>query len=245
MSSLLLGVNIDHVATLRNARGTNYPDPIMAALLAEQAGADGITVHLREDRRHIGDQDVRLLRTCIKTRLNLEIAPTPEMLAIACEVKPEFVCLVPERREEMTTECGLDVIRAQEQIKRAVARLQDAGIQVSLFVDPDKAQIESAKNTGANLIEIHTGEYAQASLNQKHQALTRIKQAAAFAHHIGLKVNAGHGLTYHNVQPVAAIPELYELNIGHVIIARALMTGIESAVREMKHVMAQGSIQSP
>ncbi|HGM6862085.1 TPA: pyridoxine 5'-phosphate synthase [Serratia rubidaea] len=240
MADLLLGVNIDHIATLRNARGTQYPDPVQAAFTAEQAGADGITVHLREDRRHITDRDVRILRQTIQTRMNLEMAVTDEMLAIACELQPQFCCLVPEKREEVTTEGGLDVAGQLDKMTLAVERLTQAGIQVSLFIDPDHRQIDAAVAVGAPYIEIHTGAYAEAQGELAVKAeLLRIAQAARYAAEKGLKVNAGHGLTYHNVQPIAALPEMHELNIGHAIIGQAVMSGLASAVAEMKLLMRE------
>lgn len=240
MAELLLGVNIDHIATVRNARGTNYPDPVQAAFVAEQAGADGITVHLREDRRHITDRDVRILRDTIQTRMNLEMAVTDEMIDIACEIKPHFVCLVPEKRQEVTTEGGLDVAGQQDKINAAVRLLSDAGILVSLFIDADHRQIEAAVTSGAPYIEIHTGAYAEAPEGLERQAeLSRIHKAATFAASLGLKVNAGHGLTYHNVQPIAELPEMHELNIGHAIIGRALFSGLADAVIEMKQLMRE------
>ncbi|WP_130831057.1 pyridoxine 5'-phosphate synthase [[Erwinia] mediterraneensis] len=240
MAELLLGVNIDHIATVRNARGTNYPDPVQAAFVAEQAGADGITVHLREDRRHITDRDVRLLRETIQTRMNLEMAVTDEMIAIACEIKPHFCCLVPEKRQEVTTEGGLDVAGQQEKISAAVKQLSAAGILVSLFIDADLRQIEAAAACGAPYIEIHTGAWAEAADEAARAAeLARIAHAATFAAGLGLKVNAGHGLTYHNVLPIAALPEMHELNIGHAIIGRALMSGLAEAVKEMKLLMRE------
>ncbi|ATZ95451.1 MULTISPECIES: pyridoxine 5'-phosphate synthase [Dickeya] len=240
MAELLLGVNIDHIATLRNARGTAYPDPVQAAFVAEQAGADGITVHLREDRRHITDRDVRLLRQTIQTRMNLEMAVTDEMLAIACELKPHFCCLVPEKRQEVTTEGGLDVAGQLDRITAAVTQLRQAGIQVSLFIDADHAQIDAAVASGAPYIEIHTGAYADAENDAaRQQEFERIREAAAYAAGRGIKVNAGHGLTYHNVQPIAALPEMHELNIGHAIIGRAVMSGLSSAVAEMKTLMRE------
>lgn len=240
MSELLLGVNIDHIATLRNARGTAYPDPVQAAFLAEQAGADGITVHLREDRRHITDRDVRILRKTIQTRMNLEMAVTDEMVGIACELQPHFCCLVPEKRQEVTTEGGLDAAGQQEKMNAAVARLSQAGIQVSLFIDADKKQIDAAIASGAPYIEIHTGAYADAADDRTRQyEFDRIREAAAYATEKGLKVNAGHGLTYHNVQPIAALPEMHELNIGHSIIGRAVMSGLSDAVAEMKALMRE------
>ncbi|MEQ9890698.1 pyridoxine 5'-phosphate synthase [Pectobacterium aroidearum] len=240
MAELLLGVNIDHIATLRNARGTAYPDPVQAAFVAEQAGADGITVHLREDRRHITDRDVRILRETLQTRMNLEMAVTEEMLNIACEVKPHFCCLVPEKRQEVTTEGGLDVAGQQEKINNAVARLSQANILVSLFIDADKRQIDAAAASGAPYIEIHTGAYADAPDDEVRQhEFERIRDAATYAAAKGLKVNAGHGLTYHNVQPIAALPEMHELNIGHAIIGRAVMSGLKDAVAEMKRLMRE------
>lgn len=240
MSAIFLGVNIDHVATVRNARGTYYPEPVHAALMAEQAGADGITVHLREDRRHIIDRDVFILRDTIATRLNFESAVTDEMLAIACKLKPHFSCLVPEKRAELTTEGGLEVAGQLSRIRDAVTQLQEADILVSLFIDADKRQIEAAAAAGAPYIEIHTGKYAEATNAAVQQVeLTRIAEAAAYAASLGLTVNAGHGLHYHNVQPIAAIPQMYELNIGHAIIARAIFTGLGPAVTEMKRLMVE------
>jgi pyridoxine 5-phosphate synthase len=240
MKDILLGVNVDHIATLRQARGTTYPDPAHAASVAEHAGADGITIHLREDRRHIQDRDVYVMAKTIQTRMNLEIAVTDEMLAIAQEVKPEYVCLVPEKREELTTEGGLDVIGNQAKITEAVSTLAAAGIKVSLFIDADKAQIDAAKATGAPYIEIHTGAYADAE-NDKEQAqeLERIRDGVQYAHGLGIIVNAGHGLHYHNVKPIAQMPEIYELNIGHAIVARAAIDGLEKAVRDMKRLMLE------
>ncbi|WP_323666586.1 pyridoxine 5'-phosphate synthase [Pectobacterium punjabense] len=240
MAELLLGVNIDHIATLRNARGTAYPDPVQAAFVAEQAGADGITVHLREDRRHITDRDVRILRETLQTRMNLEMAVTEEMLNIACEVKPHFCCLVPEKRQEVTTEGGLDVAGQQEKIDNAVAKLSQANILVSLFIDADKRQIDAAVASGAPYIEIHTGAYADTPDDETRQhEFERIRDAATYAAAQGLKVNAGHGLTYHNVLPIAALPEMHELNIGHAIIGRAVMSGLKEAVAEMKSLMRE------
>ena len=240
MSELYLGVNIDHIATLRNARGTNYPDPVYAATLAELAGADGITVHLREDRRHIIDRDVEILSDTIQTRMNLEMAVTDEMLDIACRIQPTFVCLVPEKREEVTTEGGLDVAGQLDKITAAVKRLTAAGIKVSLFIDAEHQQIDAAVATGAPFIEIHTGHYANAVSEEEQAAdVQRIAAAATYAHQAGLKVNAVHGLHYHNVKPIAAIPEMYELNIGHAIIARAAFDGLEKAIRDMKRLMQE------
>ncbi|AIX49023.1 MULTISPECIES: pyridoxine 5'-phosphate synthase [Pantoea] len=240
MAELLLGVNIDHIATVRNARGTHYPDPVQAAFVAEQAGADGITVHLREDRRHITDRDVRILRDTIQTRMNLEMAVTDEMIAIACDIRPHFVCLVPEKRQEVTTEGGLDVAGQQASVSAAVQQLSEAGILVSLFIDADRRQIDAAVASGAPYIEIHTGAYAEAPEGQARDAeLMRIREAAHYAASLGLKVNAGHGLTYHNVQPIAALPEMHELNIGHALIGRALFSGLADAVSEMKQLMRE------
>ncbi|CFR06960.1 MULTISPECIES: pyridoxine 5'-phosphate synthase [Yersinia] len=240
MADLLLGVNIDHIATLRNARGTIYPDPVQAAFIAEQAGADGITVHLREDRRHITDRDVRILRQTIQTRMNLEMAVTDEMVGIACELQPHFCCLVPEKRQEVTTEGGLDVAGQIDKMTVAINRLADAGILVSLFIDADMRQIDAAVTVGAPYIEIHTGAYADATTDLARQAeLVRITKAVTYAANKGLKVNAGHGLTYHNVQPIAALPEIHELNIGHAIIGQAVMTGLAAAVSDMKVLMRE------
>ncbi|MCC5826356.1 pyridoxine 5'-phosphate synthase [Alkalimonas sp.] len=239
MSAIFLGVNIDHVATLRQARGTNYPEPVHAALVAEQAGADGITVHLREDRRHIVDRDVYLLNQTISTRLNFEMAVTDEMLTIALDVKPHFCCLVPEKREELTTEGGLDIAGQLDKIRAACQRLGEANILVSLFIDPDLSQIDAVLAAGAPYIELHTGRYAESSGEQQQQELVRIQQAARYAHSKGLVVNAGHGLHYHNVQPIAAIPEMYELNIGHAIVARAVFSGLHVAVADMKQLMIE------
>ena len=237
---LELGINIDHVATLRNARGTVYPDPIKAAQLAEEAGADLITLHLREDRRHIKDADLIALRPLIKTRMNLECAITPEMLNIACMVKPQDVCLVPEKREEVTTEGGLDVLGKFELVKAATRQLQDVGIRVSLFIDPEEKQIQAAKDVGATVVELHTGRYADLSGAQQEAELVRIHKAAQFGKSIGLRVNAGHGLHEGNVMPIAAIAELSELNIGHAIVAEALFKGWQQAIKDMKALMVQG-----
>ncbi len=233
-----LGVNIDHVATLRQARGTLYPDPIQAAIEAEQAGADSITLHLREDRRHIQDRDVEMLRAILQTRMNLEMAVTQEMLAFASHIRPQECCLVPERRAELTTEGGLDVQAHQSAITDACACLAAAGVRVSLFVDADARQIDAAAKTGAPVIEIHTGHYADAmNTDERTRELTRIITAVNQAQQLGLQVNAGHGLHYHNVQAIAAIPAIRELNIGHAIVARAVFTGLQAAVREMKRLM--------
>jgi pyridoxine 5-phosphate synthase len=236
-SGILLGVNIDHVATLRQARGGRSPDPLLAALVAEQWGADGITLHLREDRRHIQDRDVRALRSALQTRMNLEIAATPEMIAIALEVQPRDVCLVPEKRTEVTTEGGLDVAAQPGVVAEACRRLAAGGIRVSLFIDPDAAQVDAAARAGAPVIELHTGAYAEAQDAERARELARLAAAARRATAAGLVANAGHGLDYHNVQPVAAIPELVELNIGHAIIGRAVLTGLGPAVAEMKRLM--------
>ena len=232
-----LGVNIDHVATLRNARGTVYPDPLRAALVAEQAGADVITLHLREDRRHIKDADVVNLRPLLMTRMNLEAALTAEMIDFACQVAPQDVCLVPERREEVTTEGGLDVIRYYKQVEAALRQLQREGIRVSLFIDPDPQQIAACAELGAPVIELHTGRYAEATGDALAHELARIRAGARFGALRGLKVNAGHGLHYTNVQAIAAIEDIGELNIGHAIVAQAIFTGFEHAVREMKAIM--------
>ncbi len=240
MADLLLGVNIDHIATLRNARGTSYPDPVQAAFLAEQAGADGITVHLREDRRHITDRDVRILRQTIQTRLNLEMAVTDEMLGIACDLAPHFCCLVPENRQEISTEGGLDVAAQPEKLLFAVTQLSESGITVSLFIDADIRQVDAAVAAGAPYIEINTGAFAEAKNNLARQAeLQRITHAITYAASKGLKINAGHGLTYHNVLPIAALSDIHELNIGHAIIGRSLMTGLPMAVADMKLLMRQ------
>ncbi|EMJ5970615.1 pyridoxine 5'-phosphate synthase [Proteus mirabilis] len=240
MSDILLGVNIDHIATLRNARGTTYPDPVQAAFIAEQAGADGITIHLREDRRHITDRDLMLISQTVQTRLNLEMAVTEEMIEIACQTQPDFCCLVPEKRQEVTTEGGLDVVGNEEKVADAIKRLSLAGIKVSLFIDPDHEQINAADRVGAPFIEIHTGAYADAEDEQaQEKEFVRIRDAVTYAASKGLKVNAGHGLHYHNVQRIAALPELYELNIGHAIIGRAVFSGLAPAVEEMKLLMRE------
>ena len=240
---VLLGVNIDHIATLRQARGTRYPDPVYAALEAEQAGADGITLHLREDRRHIQDEDVWDLKNRLQTRMNLELAITEEMLAIAEKLQPEHVCFVPERREELTTEGGLDVIGQMDQVKQACDRLGNTS-QVSLFIDPDIQQIDAAKKAGAPAIEIHTGQFAEAKTDaEKNSELLRVYQAVEYAYGQDLIVNAGHGLNIHNVQAVAAIPHINELNIGHSIIARSVFVGLKEAVKEIKVLIAQASKQ--
>lgn len=237
---ILLGVNIDHVATLRQARGTRYPDPVQAAIEAEQAGADAITLHLREDRRHIQERDVELLRGILLTRMNLEMAVTDAMLAFAERIQPQECCLVPERREELTTEGGLDVAGQWGRISNACARLREAGVRASLFIDAELAQVEAAARAGAPVVEIHTGHYADAAdAKARAQELERIVNAVSYARDAGLQVNAGHGLNYQNVGPIAALPEINDLNIGHAIIARALFTGLAEAVREMKRLMQE------
>lgn len=237
-SVIELGVNIDHVATLRNARGTSYPDPIRAALQAEDAGADAITLHLREDRRHIVDADVRTLRPQLRTRMNLECAVTAEMLDIACEIKPQDVCLVPEKRQELTTEGGLDVAGQFDAVSAACRQLADAGIRVSLFIDPDETQIRAAHETGAPVIELHTGRYAEAhDAGAQAREYERVVRGVDCGIGLGLKVNAGHGLHYTNVQQIAAIDGIAELNIGHAIVAHAIFAGWDNAVREMKAIM--------
>ncbi|TYK65072.1 pyridoxine 5'-phosphate synthase [Colwellia echini] len=240
MTELLLGVNVDHIATLRQARGTTYPDPVHAASVAEHAGADGITVHLREDRRHIQDRDIYILKQTLQTRMNFEMAVTDEMVAIACDVKPVFCCLVPEKREELTTEGGLDVVAQFDKVAKATEKLSTAGIAVSLFIDADKAQIDAAFATKAPYIEIHTGHYADLTCEVAQQVeLERLTVGIKYAHSLGLKVNAGHGLNYFNVKPIAAIKEIIELNIGHAIIARAVIDGLDTAVRDMKKLMLE------
>ncbi len=238
-TTILLGVNIDHVATVRQARGGRSPDPLHAALVAEQSGADSITLHLREDRRHIQDRDVAAIRAALKTRMNLEMAATAEMLAIAARLLPQDVCLVPEKRSELTTEGGLDVAGQQAVIREACAKLAAAGIRVSLFIDPDAAQVDAAARAGAAAVELHTGAYAEAEGPARARELMRLAEAARRAAGAGLVVNAGHGLDYHNVQPVAALAEIAELNIGHAIVARAIVTGIGAAVAEMKRLMRE------
>lgn len=235
---MLLGVNIDHVATLRQARGTAYPDPVEAAREAEDAGADYITLHLREDRRHIQDRDVIALRRSLRTHMNLEAAVTPAMIRFACRVRPREVCLVPERRAELTTEGGLDVARYFPRIERACSDLQRAGIRVSLFIDPDRRQVDAAKRARAPVVELHTGAYAEArNARQRRDELKRVRVAAEYAVEQGLRVNAGHGLNYDNVAPVAAIACIREVNIGHAIVARAVFVGMGQAVREMKRLI--------
>ncbi len=237
---ILLGVNIDHIATLRQARGTRYPEPVQAALVAEQAGADGITAHLREDRRHIQDRDIFLLKDLLHTRLNLEMAATDAMLALAQQVNPAACCLVPEKRGELTTEGGLDVAGNLPRMADVCELLAQAGIEVSLFIDPDLPQIDAAVAAGAPVVELHTGAYAEATtVAALTEQLQRLQKAARHAHRAGLKVNAGHGLNYHNVESICAIPHIFELNIGHAIIARALFSGLAQAVSDLKRIMRQ------
>ncbi len=233
-----LGLNIDHVATLRQARGARYPNVVRAALICEEAGADAITLHLREDRRHIQDADVATLRGMLQTRMNLECAVTEEMINLALRTKPHDICLVPEKREELTTEGGLDVVRYFDAVQRATQRCNEAGIRVSLFVDADERQLEAAWKAGAPVVEIHTGKYADAdSIPEREAELERIRRAALHAHALGLQVNAGHGLHYHNIRPIVAIPHIEELNIGHSIISEALFIGLEQAVKKMKALL--------
>jgi pyridoxine 5-phosphate synthase len=240
---ILLGVNIDHIATMRQARGTLYPEPVQAALVAEQAGADGITAHLREDRRHIQDRDIFLLKDLLHTRLNMEMAVTDEMIGIAVKVQPYACCLVPEKREELTTEGGLDVSDNLKRMQWACDKLNGAGVEVSLFIDPDEAQIDAAVKAGAPVVELHTGCYASAK-NPVQQAkeLDRIRKAAHYAHKAGLRVNAGHGLNFYNVEAICAIPEIVELNIGHSIIAQALFSGLAQTVKDLKQIMRQARV---
>ena len=239
---IYLGVNIDHIATIRQARKTRYPSVVEAALAAETGGADSITLHLREDRRHIQDEDVDILRRVLKTKMNLEMAVTGEMISIAERIKPQDVCLVPEKREELTTEGGLDVVGQMDRIRDACVRLGAAGIRVSLFIDADAKQLEAARECGAPVVEIHTGHYADLEEPAaKLQELDRIRKAVSYGLGLGLTVNAGHGLTYHNVQPIAAIPGVHELNIGHAIVAQAIFVGWEKAVAEMKRLMVEAA----
>jgi pyridoxine 5-phosphate synthase len=242
---ILLGVNIDHVATLRQARGTLYPEPIQAALVAEQAGADGITAHLREDRRHIQDRDIFLLKAMLHTRLNMEMGVTDEMVDLAVKVQPYACCLVPEKRQELTTEGGLNVSGSLNRMQWACDKLREAGIEVSLFIDPDEAQIDAAVKAGAPVIELHTGCYADTKNSaQQAKELTRIRQAAHYAHSAGLQVNAGHGLHFYNVEAICAIPEIVELNIGHSIIAQALFLGLAQTVKDLKQIMRQARLSA-
>lgn len=241
---ILLGVNIDHVATIRQARGTRYPDPVYAALMAEQAGADSITLHLREDRRHIQDRDLRAMIDVLQTRMNLEMAITDEMLRVATDVHPKDCCLVPERRAELTTEGGLDVAGQLGKVRDACSRLAEANIRASLFIDPDENQIGAAREAGAPVVELHTGRFADAVDEEVRETeLGRVRNAAKFADGLGLEVNAGHGLHYHNVQAVARIPEVRELNIGHAIVARAIFDGLSTAVIEMKRLMTEARLR--
>jgi pyridoxine 5-phosphate synthase len=234
-----LGLNIDHVATLRQVRGSRYPNLVRAALICEEAGADAITIHLREDRRHIQDADVNILRGMLQTRMNLECAVTDEMIANALRVKPHDICLVPEKREELTTEGGLDVVKHFEAVQRTTQRCMAAGIRVSLFIDADEKQLDAAKKAGAPVVEVHTGRYADAdSVPACEQELARIHKAVLHAHDLGLQVNAGHGLNYHNVRPIVAIPHIAELNIGHAIISEAVFIGLEQAVKKMKALLS-------
>lgn len=235
MKRIKLGVNIDHVATLRNARGEQWPDPIRAALLAKKAGADSITAHLREDRRHIKDKDMQRLKQECDLPLNMEMALTQEMLAIALKLKPEYICIVPEKREEITTEGGLNVIAAKQDLAFFIKELRGAGLQVSLFIDPDKIQIDAAKALGADAVEIHTGAYCKATGKKQQDELQKISIAAVHAHQVGLKCHAGHGLTYDNVTAIAAIKEIEELNIGHFLIAESVFVGLEEAIRKMRN----------
>ncbi len=236
-SNLHLGVNIDHVATLRQVRRARFPDPLQAALRCEQAGADSITLHLREDRRHIQERDVLVMREALQTHMNLELAATAQMLEFAARVRPADCCLVPENRDEITTEGGLDLVLHEPRVRDACARLSEAGVRVSLFIDPDEAQVNAARRCNAPVIELHTGAYAEKSGAHRARELERLRSAAQLADSLGLIVHAGHGLDYHNVMPVAAIEPLVELNIGHAIIARAVFDGIERAVRDMKELM--------
>jgi pyridoxine 5-phosphate synthase len=236
---IALGVNIDHVATLRQVRGTSYPRPAEAAIMAEHAGADSITVHLREDRRHIQDADLVAITEVMRSHMNLEMAVTDEMIGIASTLKPNDVCLVPENREELTTEGGLDVVGQQDKVRDACARLADAGIRVSLFIDPDRAQLDAAVAVGAPVVELHTGQYADSDGKQQRKELKRIAKAAKYGDKLGLRVNAGHGLHYRNVAAIAAIKQIFELNIGHAIIARAVFDGLSFAVSDMKRRMME------
>lgn len=236
-NELYLGVNIDHVATLRQVRGTSYPDPVKAALIAEECGADSITLHLREDRRHIQDSDLYALKQAMHTRMNLEMAVTEEMLSIALDVKPAACCLVPEKRQELTTEGGLDVTNQLEKITDACARLADQGIRVSLFIDPEASQLDAAMQVGAPVVELHTGIYADTDGAEQKSELNRVMSAASYAREIGLIVHAGHGLHYENVSAIARIAEIVELNIGHAIIAQSVFDGISVAIRNMKRLM--------
>ena len=243
-NTIELGVNVDHIATLREARGTSYPDPMQAAEIARKAGADGVTVHLREDRRHIQDHDVYSIRGNVNLPMNFEMAATSEMLKIAQTVKPYECCIVPEKREELTTEGGLNVVKNHAELSDYVAALQEHNIKVSLFIDPESEQIEASKELGVNIVELHTGVYADCVEAQRHVELERVRQAAALAHSLGIQVNAGHGLHYQNVSKIAEIPELVCLNIGHSIVARASMTGFYEAVFAMKQIMIGARLES-
>jgi pyridoxine 5-phosphate synthase len=240
--SIYLGVNIDHIATIRQARGTNYPSPVAGALLCEKSGADSITLHLREDRRHIQDEDVVVLREKLTTKMNLEMASTDEMIAIAGRIKPQDCCLVPEKREELTTEGGLDVVSQISRMTDVCAQLKASDVVVSLFIDAQKDQIDAAKQCGAPVIELHTGHYADTTGAEQQAEFERIKNMATYAHSIGLQVNAGHGLTLENTRVIAQLPEIVELNIGHSIIARAVFVGLESATNEMKNLMLEARV---
>ncbi|CAC9576588.1 Pyridoxine 5'-phosphate synthase (EC [uncultured Gammaproteobacteria bacterium] len=240
--SIYLGVNIDHIATIRQARGTHYPSPVEGALLCEQSGADSITLHLREDRRHIQDEDVVVLREKLTTKMNLEMASTDEMIAIASKIKPQDCCLVPEKREELTTEGGLDVVNQISRMTDVCAQLKASDVVVSLFIDAQKDQIDAAKQCGAPVIELHTGHYADTTGPEQQAEFERIKSMATYAHSIGLQVNAGHGLTLENTKTIAQLPEIVELNIGHSIIARAVFVGLESATNEMKNLMLEARL---
>ncbi len=241
---VILGVNVDHVATVRQARKTFEPDPVMAATLAILGGADGITVHLREDRRHIQDRDLKLLREIVPCELNLEMAATEEMINIALNIKPDMVTIVPEKRHELTTEGGLNLVELRDSLKEAIKKIKDGGIPVSLFINPERTDIECSKNIGADMVEIHTGYYSEARGDVQLKELERIKDAVAYSISLGLKTNAGHGLNYYNVKPIAAINGLRGLYIGHSIIARAVLVGIKKAVREMKNLIKEASINA-
>jgi pyridoxine 5-phosphate synthase len=239
VTRLRLGVNIDHVATVRNARGGDNPDPVRAALLAQDAGADGITAHLREDRRHIRDEDIAALKRDLRIPLNLEMAATDEMLAIALRHRPHACCIVPEKREERTTEGGIDCITGFNRLKPIVGQLSEAGIRVSMFIEPDRKQIDAAHNLGAPVVELHTGAYANASGDARAHILKRIVNGAEFGHDLGLEIHAGHGLTYDNVGPIAAIPHIVELNIGHFLVGEAIFTGLAASIAEMRRRMSE------
>ena len=240
--SILLGVNIDHIATIRQARGVNYPSPVEAAMICEKSGADSITLHLREDRRHIQEQDARTLKQTLKKRMNLEMAATDEMICFAQEIKPNDCCLVPEKREELTTEGGLDVFSQKERMKEVCSALKDSNVRVSLFIDPQKKQIDAALECGAPVIEIHTGHYANFSGDAQNQELDKIAKMATYANSLGLQVNAGHGLTLENTIPIAKLPEIVELNIGHSIVSRAIFVGLSEATFEMKNLMLEARL---